>query len=287
MSASTFAAPSPAPARASHRPLPPARLRFTGVLRSEWIKLITLRSTIWAWIVLVLLQVGMGVIFVLTMDAAPEGGPLQQGADAGAADAVAQTAVMASSLGILLGQLVISVLGVLVITGEYGTGQIRSSLTAVPKRLPVLWAKAIVFGVTSFVLGLIAVAAAYAVTWPLLDDRGYTSDLTDPDVWARLVGGAGYLALIGLIAFFIGALLRHTAAGIGAAVGLLLVVPTVLQFISAEWATVLGQWLPGSVGQSLFFGGDVFEPWQAVLVMLGWIAVLAAPAAILLTRRDA
>jgi ABC-2 type transport system permease protein len=280
MSASTVAAP--AQARASHQPLPAARLRFIGVLRSEWIKLTTLRSTIWAWIILVVLQAGMGAVIVLTSDAAPAGLTGEA-----ASDAAAQSAVLSSSIGILLNQLVISVLGVLVITGEYGTGQIRSSLTAVPRRLPVLWAKALVFGVSSFVVGLVAVTITYAVTWPLLDARGYSSSLADPDVWGRLLGAAGYLALIGLVAFFFGAVLRHTAAGIGAIVGLLLVVPTVLQFVTAEWATVLGQWLPGSVGQSLFFGGDLFEPWQAVLVMLGWVAVVATPAAILLSRRDA
>ena len=279
MSASTAAAP--APARVSFHPLPEPRLRFTGVLKSEWIKLTTLRSTVWAYAILVLLQVAMGVLLTLTQDS---GGPA--GGEA-AAESASQTAVFVSTLGILFGQLVISVLGVLVISGEYGTGQIRSSFTSVPKRLPVLWAKAIVFGLTSFVVGLVAVFATYAVTWPLQDARGSSSDLTDPALWAHLVGGAGYLALIGLIAYFIGALLRHTAGGIAAALGLLLVVPSVLQIIGAEWATVLGQWLPGSVGQTLFFGGDVFEPWQALLVMLGWIAVFASAAAVQLTRRDA
>jgi ABC-2 type transport system permease protein len=200
---------------------------------------------------------------------------------------VAQAAVQVSTLGILFNQLVISVLGVLVITGEYGTGQIRSSLTAVPKRLPVLWAKALVFSVTSFVVGLVAVFASYAVTWPMLQAKGVESSLGDVEVWGHLVGAAGYLALIGLVAFFLGALLRHTAGGIAAAVGLLLVVPSVISFISADWASVLADWLPGSVGQTLFFGGEVFEPWQAVLVMLGWIALFAVPAAVLMRRRDA
>ncbi|MGD8166239.1 ABC transporter permease [Herbiconiux sp. P16] len=273
MSAVTTTVPQ---VRASHQSVPDARLRFTGVLRSEWIKLTTLRSTLWAYAILVLVQVGMGVIFVLASDGF-----------ANAPGAANQAAVLPSTLGIMLGQLVISVLGVLVISGEYGTGQIRSSLTAVPKRLPVLWAKALVFGVSSFVVGLVAVFAAYAVTWPMLDARGVTSDITDPSLWGSLVGGAGYLALIGLLAYFLGAVLRHTAGGVAAALGLLLVVPTVLSFIQADWITVIGQWLPGVVGQSLFFGSEIFEPWQAVLVMLGWIAVVAIPAAILLKRRDA
>jgi ABC-2 type transport system permease protein len=270
------AATAPAQGRVSLQPIPDARLRFSGILWSEWIKLTTLRSTLWAYGILIVLQVAMGVLLTLTQD------------EAGlAAQDPSQTAVFTSTLGIMFNQLVISVLGVLVITGEYGTGQIRSSLTAVPRRTPVLWAKALVFSVTSFVVGLVAVLLSYLVTWPLLESRGVASTITDPDLWAHLVGGAGYLALIGLLAFFIGALLRHTAGGIAAAVGLLLVAPTVLSFIAAEWASVLAQWLPGSVGQTLFFGGGVFEPWQAVLVMLGWIAVFATAAAVLLKRRDA
>ncbi|MCS5715557.1 ABC transporter permease [Herbiconiux sp. CPCC 205716] len=278
MSAATTA---PASARATLQPVPDARLRFTGILRSEWIKLTTLRSTLWAYAILTVLQVAMGALLVMTQTDAMAAGAAADPA------AAAHAAVQISTLGVLFNQLVISVLGVLLISGEYGTGQIRSSLTAVPTRLPVLWAKALVFAVTSFVVGLVAVFAAYAVTWPMLQTKGITSSLGDVDVWPHLVGAAGYLALIGLVAFFLGALLRHTAGGIAAAVGLLLVVPSVISFIGAEWARVLSDWLPGSVGQTLFFGGGVFEPWQAVLVMLGWIAVVAVPAAILMRRRDA
>ncbi|MFB2554368.1 ABC transporter permease [Herbiconiux liangxiaofengii] len=267
---------APTTARTTLKPIPDARLSFAGVLDSERVKLSTLRSTVWAYALLVALQVGVSVLLVLT-----------QVSGEGTTEQAASAAVLTASIGVLFNQLVISVLGVLVVTGEYSTGQIRSSFTAVPRRLPVLWAKALVFGVTSFVVGLVAVLAAYLVDWPLLQGQGVTSSITDIDVWARLVGAAGYLAMIGLVAFFIGALVRNTAGGIAAAMGLLLVVPSVLSFISAEWVTVLQQWLPGSVGQSLFLGSDVFEPWQAVLVMLGWIAVFATPAAILMRRRDA
>ncbi|MCS5732204.1 ABC transporter permease subunit [Herbiconiux daphne] len=270
------AAVVPAPSRASFEQPSAVRLRFSGILASEWIKLTTLRSTVWAYAIVVVVQIGMGVVLVLT-----------QGDLDAPGQAANQLAVLPSTLGILLNQLVISVLGVLVISGEYGTGQIRSSLTAVPRRTPVLVAKAIVFSVTTFVVGLVSVFAAYAVTWPLLEARGVASDLSDPDLWGRLVGGAGYLALVGLMALFLGAVLRHTAGGIAAALGLLLVLPSVLSFIDADWVRVLVDWLPGNVGQTLFLGSSTFEPWQAVLVMLGWIAVFATAAVVLLKRRDA
>ncbi|MGA1836325.1 ABC transporter permease [Herbiconiux sp. 11R-BC] len=277
MSAAIPASVTPTAGRSTFRAATDVHLSFAGVLQSEWIKLTTLRSTVWAYAIVVLLQIGMGAVLVLTIDS-PAGASGVAGAE---------TLVLPATLGIILNQLVVSVLGVLVITGEYGTGQIRSSLTAVPRRTPVLWAKALVFVVTTFVVGLVAVVAAAAVSWSMLAARGAALDLSDGELWGRLVGGAGYLALVGLVAFFLGAILRHTAAGLAAALGLLLVVPTVLSLIGAEWASVLAQWLPGSVGQTLFFGSSTFEPWQALLIMLGWIALFAAVAAVLLKRRDA
>ncbi len=277
MSAAIPASVVPASGRSTFRPASDAQLSFAGVLRSEWLKLTTLRSTVWSYAIIVLLQVGMGAVLALTLDSTV-GTPGVAGM---------QTLILPATLGIILNQLVVSVLGVLVISGEYGTGQIRSSLTAVPRRTPVLWAKALVFAATTFVVGLVAVAAAAAVSWSMLAARGITLDLSDGELWGRLVGGAAYLTLVGLIAFFLGAILRHTAAGLAAALGLLLVVPVVLSLIGAEWASVLADWLPSNVGQTLFFGGSTFEAWQAVVIMLGWVTVFAGTAAVLLKRRDA
>jgi ABC-2 type transport system permease protein len=275
----TAAVENPQIARRSHIELPDARLRFTGILRSEWIKLVTVRSTVWALIVLLLIQVGMGVMAALTIST-PEPAV---GGDVNAAS----FAVFVSTIGVFFNQLVIAVLGVLVVTGEYSTGQIRSTLTAVPTRVPVLIAKGLVFGVVAFVVSLVSVVIAYAATWPVLDPRVGQSSITDPDVWWPLLGAAGYLALVGLLSFSIGAIMRHTAAGIAVAVGLLLVVPIVLGLIGAEWTTVVNDWLPSTAGQTLIGTGDVFEPWQAVLVMLGWVAVPFVTASALLARRDA
>ena len=275
----TAAVENPQIARRSHVALPDARLRFSGILKSEWIKLVTVRSTVWTLVVLLLLQVGMGVMAAATI-------PTPEGSLGGTIQANG-FAVFVTTLGLFINQLVIAVLGVLVVSGEYSTGQIRSTLTAVPARWPVLVAKALVFGVTAFIVSLVSVVLTYAVTWPLVDSKVGASSLADSDVWWPLLGAAGYLALVGLLAFSIGAIMRHTAAGIAVAAGLLLVLPIVLSLVGTEWASVVNDWLPSTAGQTLFGSGRVFEPWQALLVMLGWVAVPFATASVLLSRRDA
>lgn len=275
----TAAVENPQIARRSHVTVPDARLRFTGILKSEWIKLTTVRSTVWVLLVLLLVQVGMGVMAALTVPVPPAGSV--------PAEAAGSFAVLISTIGVFFNQLVIAVLGVLVVSGEYSTGQIRSTLTAVPRREPVLVAKGLVFAATSFVVSLVAVLVTYAATWPILESRIGASDLTDSAVWWPLIGAAGYLALVGLLSFSIGAIMRNTAAGIAVSVGLLLVVPIVLGLIGADWTSTVNDWLPSAAGQTLLGSGSVFEPWQALLVMLGWVAVPFVTASALLARRDA
>ena len=166
------------------------------------------------------------------------------------------TWVTVSTLGIGFAQLVSAVLGALVITGEYGTGMIRSTFAAVPKRLPAIVAKALVFGVTTFVIALLGLVITALVTAPLLPAKGITPDFGDGSVWLALVGGAGYVALIGLLAFGIGLIIRSSAGGIAAALGLVLVVPTILQVLAAvtraDWPANIAAFLPASAGGKLY-----------------------------------
>lgn len=265
-------------ARATHLDVAGRGLSATGILRSEWIKLRSLRSTWWSFGIIVAIQVSIAVLFALTTSPIATQPTTQQ---------VTQAAVSISTLGVLFGQLVIAVLGVLVISGEYSTGQIRSSFMSVPNRTPVLAAKALVFAAATFVVALASIVLSYVVTMPILAGKGVEAAPTDPALWLALVGAAGYLVFIGLISLGIGAILRSTAGGIAASLGLLLVVPTIFQLIPAEWAGVIASWLPGTAGQSMYYTGATFEPWQALLVMLGWTAVTLIPAAVLLKRRDA
>jgi ABC-2 type transport system permease protein len=272
------------------------RLTFGGTLRSEWIKLFSLRSTIWCYGIVIVITVLFGILLAQTAS----GSPVTSGGEgAMTAEMQQSTAVMVSTLGIAFSQLVAAVLGVLVMSGEYGTGMIRSTFTAVPKRLPALFAKAIVFGAVTFVVGLIAIFATAAITAPMLPASGVTPDFGDADYLLALVGGALYLALIGVLSLAIGAIVRNSAGGIAASLGLVLVLPPVLGIIvsitQAEWASNLGTFLPDSAGGRLYAyateasvtdGFITLDALQGGLVMLAWVAVMLVVASMLLKRRD-
>ncbi|WEO77100.1 ABC transporter permease [Cryobacterium sp. SO2] len=277
----------PAPAAETLTPALPGAaqpVRFTGILRGEWIKLRSLRSTAWTVVIIVVVQLAFAILMALTMTEPADGTATR--------DAATNVAVISATLGLVAAQLAIAVQGVLLTGGEYSTGQIRSTLTAVPTRLPVLWAKAIVFFVLTFTVGFAAILIAYLAALPILSGVGIRPDAGDPTLWLRMAGGALYLALTGVIAMAIGAITRSVPGGLAATLGLILVLPSVLQLIPAEWATDLMSWLPGVAGQELFFWGNSvlaspFEPWQALLVMLGAVGVVVAGAAVQLVRRDA
>jgi ABC-2 type transport system permease protein len=270
-----------------------SHLTFGGVLHSEWIKLHSLRSTLWCYLVIIVITIGLG--FLLAAAYRTDG--------TGELPNIQQQGVwlQVATLGVGFSQLVAAVLGALVITGEYGTGMIRSTLTAVPGRISALVAKVLVFGVTTFVVGLVSIIATALLTAPLLPAKGIHPDLGDGHVWLALIGGAGYLALIGMMSLAIGALIRNSAGGIAVSLGLILVVPTILQILvgvtRADWAKNVGVFLPGSAGGRLYAytpgeaaaasGTLVLEPWQGLLVLLAWVIVLFVAASVLLKRRDA
>jgi ABC-2 type transport system permease protein len=281
-------------------PKPPrsSRLTFGGVLRSEFIKLFTLRSTFWCCVIVVVLAIGVGLLLATVtpparagVPAAPSPTHLQQQA----------TALRDATVGTGIGQLVLSVLGVLVISGEYGTGMIRSTFAAEPKRLPTLFAKAIVLGLTTFVVGLITVFGTAAIIFPLLPGIHVHPDWSDSKLLLGMFGAAGYLALVSLIAFSIGALIRNTAGGIAAAIGLILVAPTILEIVAgttgAAWADNLVAFAPTNAGSKLYAyvssspsttdGVVSLDAHQGGLVLLAWFVVLFIAAAVALKRRDA
>ncbi|MET0954300.1 MAG: ABC transporter permease subunit, partial [Cryobacterium sp.] len=183
------------------------------------------------------------------------------------------------------------VLGVLAISGEYTTGMIRSSVTAAPRRLPMLAAKAVVLLVCTFLVGLVSTLASYLVASPILAGQGISASITDPDLFLPLLGGALYLALVSVFALGVGAILRSSAGGIAAALGILLLLPIMLAMIPAEWAAESLPYSISTAGLAMFgleqFGPSEFEAWQNLLIVLGWVAVSLAGAAVLLRRRDA
>jgi len=267
-------------------------LTFGGILNSEFIKLRTLRSTLWCYAIIVVITLGLGFVLATSYSSNTTLPGYSQQA----------TWLLASTVGVAFGQLVIAVLGALVITGEYGTGMIRSTLAAVPKRIPALAAKALVFGVVTFFIAFVAVVLTAVVIAPILPSRGVHPDFGDSKVWLALVGAAVALALVGVLSLSIGAIIRNSAGGIAISLGLLLVLPTIVSIFVAvtriAWMRNLENFLPSQAAGRMYAyvsntttlqlpGTFVLEPWQAVLVLVAWVAVFVALAAVLLKRRDA
>jgi len=273
----------------------PPKLSFAGILNSEWIKLRSVRSTVWVFSITLVAAIGLALLVASVASAIIGESPGMTGAGAAAV-------VGMSTTGLALGQLAIAVLGVLIITGEYSTGLIKASLISVPTRLPMLAAKAIVLAGTTFVLGLVITFVSFLISAPLLANAGLKASLADEGVVLALVGGALSLVFIALISLGIGTMVRSSAAGIAIALGLFLLLPTVvgivLVFVQAEWAIEAARYLPTTVAQSLYaiptetdlseLGlGKQFEFWQAALILTGWSALTLGGGAALLARRDA
>ncbi|TFB86215.1 ABC transporter permease [Cryobacterium algoricola] len=260
-------------------------LNAIGIIRSEWIKLSTVRSTIWCFAVLLVVSMGLAAIMAFGLDLAGTDIATVPGTDQ------ARFVAQASTFGVFFGQLIVAVLGVLVVTGEFTTGMIRSTLTAVPKRLPALWAKALVLFVTTFVAGLVSNIAAYAVTVAIANGQGLHASLFAPEVIFPVLGGALYLALVAVFALGIGTIVRSGAGSIAVALGVILLLPVVLQMIPATWATDVLPYLISSAGVSMFgliqFAQVPLDWTVDLIIVLVWVIVSLGSAAVLLKRRDA
>ncbi|MDX6332331.1 MAG: type transport system permease protein [Streptomycetaceae bacterium] len=258
----------------------PARGRVTQghVIHSEWIKLRTLRSTGYTFLAAVVALIGFGLLFsAVTANRWSTLPP----------DEVGNPALI-SLRGYFLAQLAIGVLGVLVISGEYATGMIRATLAAVPKRLPVLWAKALVFTAATWVLMTVATLVAFLAGQALLGSHG--TSLGDPGVTREVLGTGLYLTVVGLFGVAIGALVRNTAGGIATVFGVLLVVPVLAEALPTSWSDHINQYLPSNAGQaliSLHQQAHTLAPWTGFAVFCGYAALALAGAAVALKRRDA
>lgn len=266
---------------------PPVRLTQWRVVVSEWIKLRSLRSTLYTLASAVVTLVGFGALAAGRVT-----GQLEGRHGGGPSERFGTDATSISLAGLTLTQMIIGVLGVLLISGEYSTGMIRSSLTAVPTRLPVLWAKVLVLcGVVGSVM-LAAVLAAFFASRAVLAGKDMDVALTADGVLGALVGAAAYLTGVGVLGMALGALLRSTAGAISTLFAVLLVVPGLLGLVlPARWGDAVGPYLPSNAGQSFTTAADtgagLLAPTAGVAVFLGYLVVLLAAAALALMRRDA
>ena len=258
------------------------RVTQTRVILSEWTKLHSLRSTRWSVLAAVVLTIGLPAIFAAVTSSHWGSMSPHERADRHPLDI--------ALAGVNLSQLAVGVLGVLVVTGEYATGMIRATFTAVPKRLPVLWAKIVVFGVVIFVLMLPSVLIAFWVSQTILAGHHILQiSLSAPGVARSVIGGAVYLMLFGIFCMALGAIIRNTAGGIATFVAVFFVIPPLLNVFPTSWQNAINPWIPNSAWRSIFqltHSSHSLSPAGGLAVTLGYIAFAVALTAFLLVRRD-
>ncbi|MGU3409999.1 ABC transporter permease [Microbacterium sp. M1A1_1b] len=251
-----------------------ARLSFPRLIRSEWIKLRSIRSTVWCYGVLVVLTIAMAVLLGALVN--------QDGATL-PTDQVNAQIVNINTAGVTITALVVGVLGVLIITGEYGTGQIRSTFTADPGRIGVVLAKAFVLALTTFLVSAVSTWIGVVVSTALQAANNVHPDLGDPAVVLPILGSSVYVTLLALLAYGIGLLVRSSAGGIAITLGILLVLPVILSIFfsltNAQWILDVTNLLPSQAGGQLFaYAAPGAPAAQSGLVLNGWggFGVLAA-----------
>jgi ABC-2 type transport system permease protein len=265
------------------------RLRFSGVLRSEFIKITSLRSSVALLLAIVVLGLAVSLALGLTLE------------DAGL-PAVGSVGFMLDQVTIgtvLFGQIIAGVLGVLVISGEYSSGTIQSTLIAVPARMTVLAAKSIVLFVTSTGSALIAMLGSWALTYPMFATFDIEIGLTAPGALLALLGGGVYVGLAAVLGLGIGTLLRSVAAGVAMVISLILLLPIVLSVLPASSVVrnlhLLSMSKAGDAMSSAADGSGGFldltdgyvSSGAGWLVAVVWAGVFMALGAIQLRRKDA
>jgi ABC-2 type transport system permease protein len=271
---------APAPAWAG------TRVSQARVVVSEWIKLRSLRSTVISMVLALVALVGIGLL----ASAIASGNVAGSNGRGPGRDAADPTALVLSGAGLV--QIIVGVLGVLVVTSEYSSGMIRATLAAVPKRLPVLWAKLLVTGAVTLVVTLVGSVVAFFAGQAVLGRGTHaTSAIGDPGVLRAVLGTAVVLTAVALLGTALGAVLRSTAGAIASLLGLLLLVPGLATLLlPSSWQNDVTRLLPSEAGSaftSVTPASGALSPWVGLAVLAAWVVVAVAAAAVRLLRTDA
>jgi ABC-2 type transport system permease protein len=266
----------------------PSGRAFTGcvtqgrVLRSEWTKLWSLRSTRWSLLFAVVAMAGLGVLIAAVS--------MGRWSHLSPHDRATFDSIDRSLGGYHLAQLAIGVLGVLVISGEYSTGMIRSSLMAVPRRLPVLWAKITVFASVTFVSMLASAFVAFFVAQAILTQHHVNVTLSHPHALRTLLGTVLFMTVTGILCVALGTIIRSTAGAIATFAGLLFVLPGITDILPSSIGDSINPYLPSNAGTAIAKAvpdPHTLSPWGGFALYCSYTLVLLAIAAYALVRRDA
>jgi ABC-2 type transport system permease protein len=259
-----------------------SRTSLPHVIRSEWTKIWSVRSTFWTLLILIVATIGISVL--------ASWGQSSNLSHMDPSDRATLDVTYQSMAGLSLGQLAIAVLGVLIVTTEYSTGGIKTTLTAVPNRLRVLLAKGIVFGVIALIVGVITTFGAFYASMPFWADHGLAAHIGDPGVLRAVIGGGLYVFASGMFGFALGSVIRHTAGAITAAIALLLVVPPLTGLLPGKWGDKVTEYFTSNAGSRVTAVVPVHDqasPWIGYLAITIWWVVPLIVGAWLMRTRDA
>ena len=287
--------------------LPAGRVGLRGAVAAEWTKLWSVRSSMWSLAATGLAVVGLCALSTGTVSASD----------------IIEDPTRRSLIGVFLGQLIFGVLGVLVMSAEYGTGTIRATLSAVPRRSVVLAAKILVFGVVAVIVSEIFTFSAFGIGQAILSAKhavgssakvvqharqlglplprhfqallsSGSASLGQSGVLRAVVGAGLYLAVLGLLALGLATIIRHTAGAIAAFAGLVLVLPLIVQALPTSISNAVARYLPANIGLVMFSThgvpdriGPAFSPWTGFALLALYTAVVLGIGCWILVRRDA
>lgn len=252
---------------------------FVDILRAEFCKLRSVRSTFWTLASALVFNVLLAVLAAVFL-------PGQLSAH----EKATVDSIRLSLAGLHLSQISFGVLGVVVITSEYGTGTIRATLTAVPRRRLMLAAKTAVFTLTALTVGTVASFVGYLAFQASLSGDSLRSEIGDPGVLRAVTGGGLYLTVLGLLGLGLGAIIRASAGAIAALFGLLFVPPILMDLLPHSWQTTIGPYLPMNAGDQIYIlrhEAGSLGAWSGFGVFCLYAAVALTVGFVLIRNRDA
>lgn len=267
-------------ARAAARP--GGRYGITDLIRCEWIKIRTVRSTLWT--------LGMTALVGLASSGIATGVTRAHWATMSAGNKAAFNPVEVPLMGALLGgTLLLGIFGILVMSSEYATGTIRATLAVAPRRPMVLAAKILVFGAITLAVAEVVAFASFFLGQAFLTSPAKSATLSSPGALRAVAGTGLFLCAVGLLALGIAVIVRHTAGAISAYVGVILVLPIIVGAIPGSLQHQIERLLPLMIGETIVGnpGPGSFGPWTGLLIMCGYVALALAVGTALLIRRDA
>jgi hypothetical protein len=263
------------------------RAVFRSFVDAEWIKLRTVRSTIYTLTAAAVTAIGLGAFACQRLAAELSGGSPPIGPD-GRPNVVDN--IPHSLVGAIAAQLAIGALGVIVVTSEFSTGMVRASLAAMPQRGRWIAAKVGVFGAVALVVGLVLSFVSFLTGQAILAPQNAGASLADPGALRSVILTGVYLALIGLLGAAFGLLVRHTAGALTSLLGLLFVLPAFAQALPTHLHFALLPYFPEQIGEQATTSyqlSNAFPAWGGVALLAGYVAVLTLAGVVAVSRRDA